>query len=100
MIAIPKTMPKRHVILPDRGTLLVNTDIHGHFEDFRRLRTLFEQAQRDDPAGAHWVILGDIVHGPDDIARGRNPVLYGYPDESVEIVRGIVAVQQAYAGRV
>jgi predicted phosphodiesterase len=96
----PVAMPKRYVVLPERGTLLVNTDIHGNLEDFERRSQLFEAALREDEEGAHWVILGDIVHGPDDLSRQKHPEFYGYPDESLKIVRGVARMQHAYPGRV
>ena len=49
--------------LPEQGTLLVSTDLHGNGADFRRLRDLFRSAQ-EGPNPAHWVILGDAVHAP------------------------------------
>lgn len=98
--AILAAVPRRHLILPDRGTLLVSTDLHGNLEDFERLRALFEEAHRADPDGAHWVFLGDAVHGPSDEARESKPDLYGYADQSLLMVQGILAVQQAYPGRV
>ena len=70
-------MPKRYVVLPERGTLLVNTDIHGNMEDFERLSQLFDAALREDEEGVHWVILGDIVHGPNDVSRQKHNSVLG-----------------------
>jgi len=93
-------MPRWHLVLPGRGTLLVSTDLHGNLADFERLAALFEAALCEDSAGAHWVQLGDVVHGPDDAARAEKPELYGYPDESLRIVEGLLAMQRAHPGRV
>lgn len=87
---------RRHLILPAEGTLLVNTDLHGNGEDFERMASLFEAS----PAGTHWVILGDVVHAPNERARTNRPDLYGYDDASGEIVERIVQLQAQYAGRV
>lgn len=84
-------MARRHLILPDRGVLLVNTDVHGNAEDFARLEAIFRAERAADPE-THWVILGDVVHGPDDEARASEPALYGYPDGSMEIVERIRAL--------
>ncbi len=89
----------RWICLPARGTLLVNTDLHGNGDDFRQMRARFEAARARDPE-THWVILGDIVHAPSDEARVRNPALYSYPDESWEIASGIRELQRAHPGRV
>jgi hypothetical protein len=90
--------PRVHV-LPERGTLLVCTDLHGNGDDFRRLRRLFFDALARDP-DTQWVILGDIVHGPSPEARARRPELYDYDDESWAIAEGILALRQAHPGRV
>lgn len=79
---------RRHLILPSQGTLLVNTDLHGNLDDFLAMHSRFEE-ERD----AHWVILGDVVHGPDDRAREDEPDLYGYPDRSFDIVERIAKLR-------
>lgn len=89
-------MPKRYALLPDRGTAIINTDIHGNLEDFLALQRAFEAAGPD----AHWVILGDVVHGPDEAARRREPRLYDYPDDSIAIVERLLELQRALPGRV
>lgn len=86
----------RHVVLPAAGTVLVSADLHGNGGDFDRLRAGFERG----PSDRHWVILGDIVHGPNDIARRRRPDLYDYDDESGRIALEILALKERYPGRV
>ena len=78
----------RHLFLPDHGVILVNTDVHGNGEDFARLEAIFREERAREPE-THWVILGDVVHGPDDDARRERPELYDYPDASMEIVDAI-----------
>ena len=92
-------MAKRLAVLPDRGALLVSTDLHGNMEDFRRLRGVFKGlvAQGRTP---HWVLLGDIVHGPDSRTSRARPELYGYQDESWDVVEGVIELQMAYPDRV
>jgi 3',5'-cyclic AMP phosphodiesterase CpdA len=90
---------RRHLVLPPRGTLIVNTDVHGNGEDFRAVRDHFLAALARDP-GAHWVILGDVVHAPDARARQEEPALYDYPDESGAIVREILALTERHPGHV
>lgn len=86
----------RKLILPDRGSVLVSTDLHGNGNDFRALRRLFEEA----PDTTHWVILGDAVHAPDSRSRASNAELYDYPDESAQIVTQILALTRTSSGRV
>ena len=69
-------MAKRYTVLPARGQAVVSTDGHGNLEDFLALKQTFEVAGED----AHWVILGDVVHAPNDAARVVARDSYGYPD--------------------
>lgn len=90
---------KRHVVLPTRGTLLVNTDVHGNLGDFAAMEAIFHAERERDPE-THWVILGDVVHAPDDSARSSDAALYGYADGSMEIVDRILALEQRFPGHV
>lgn len=80
--------------LPPRGHLLVSTDLHGNLEDFRALKSRFESAP-----DVIWVQLGDVVHGPDDESRRERPALYDYPDDSMAIVDGMLALKAAHPDR-
>lgn len=86
-------------IFPDRGTLIVSTDMHGNAEDFAALRGRFLAARAAEPE-TYWAILGDSVHGPSPEARERRPELYDYEDESAAIVLGILALQAEHPDRV
>jgi hypothetical protein len=90
-------MTSRHVVLPRRGVALVSTDLHGNFDDFCALRQRFlcERARCPD---THWVQLGDIVHAPDAEARREQPELYDFPDGSMAIVDGWLALAAAHPG--
>ncbi len=92
-------MTRRHLILPDRGTLLVSTDLHGNGADFRRLRELFLAELHRDPE-THWLLLGDLVHGPNLRIRRTDPELFDYADESYPIVQGVAELRAAHPGRV
>jgi hypothetical protein len=85
--------------LPNTGKLLVSTDMHGNGEDFRRLCDVFLSLLQQD-VNAQWVILGDIVHGPDPGTARKIPQLYGYEDESWMIVRGVISLQERYPNQV
>jgi hypothetical protein len=90
---------RRHVILPARGVLLISTDVHGNLADFVRLEQIFAEESAREPE-THWVILGDVVHGPDARARVSHPDWYGYEDESMAIVERILAAEAGAPGRV
>lgn len=85
----------RCLCLPGWGTLIVSTDIHGNYSDFDRLKSRFLEfrANRRDVC---WLQLGDIIHGPNDEAKRKNPDLYDYPDRSAEIVKEFIELQHAY----
>lgn len=85
----------RHLELPAKGQVLVSTDLHGNLEDFRRLTRHYLELREADP-DTYWVILGDIVHGPDETARARNPVLYDYEDQSKAIVAEVIALARQF----
>ncbi len=89
---------QRHLILPGEGTLLVSTDLHGNGADFEALRAAFARELARGPT--HWALLGDCVHGPDEASAREEPALYGYRDESMAIVRGILDLQARHPGRV
>lgn len=88
-------MPQRHVVLPDRGPLLVSTDLHGNGDDFAALGAVFSTLGPD----AHWVMLGDLVHGPDDRARRDEAHLYDYDDASAELVRAVAKLRRDHPTR-
>ncbi len=79
----------RHFELPAKGQVLVSTDLHGNLEDFRALRSHYYGLLEKEP-NTYWVILGDLVHGPDCGARVRNPELYDYEDHSKEIISEVI----------
>jgi hypothetical protein len=88
----------------DRGPVLVSADVHGHYDDFARLRDIFlaSDAAGDAPV---WISVGDWVHGPSD--DGRRDVtdrfghpLYDYPDRTPEILDELFALEDRFVGRV
>jgi calcineurin-like phosphoesterase family protein len=54
----------RVVELPDRGRLIVATDLQGNVADFERISRIFRKAAAE-PDGAALVVTGDLVHGPE-----------------------------------
>src|SRR5687768_15067266 len=90
---------RRHLVLPDRGVLLVSTDVHGNEEDVARLETVFERERAENP-DTHWVILGDVVHAPSLEARVDRPDLYDFDDGSMRIVDRIERLSQEHEGHV
>jgi hypothetical protein len=88
------------VVLPDRGKLIVATDLQGHVNDFDRVATVFEEAARG-PDGAVLVITGDLVHGP-ELAEEDWPEYLGsfYHGDSVTLLERARDLQNRYPGRV
>jgi hypothetical protein len=84
--------------LPDRGKLLVATDLQGNLGDFEQLLAHFDSAGDD----AWLVLTGDLVHGPDDFTYAQWPDHLGtrYRDESPGLIDAFVAAQARWPGRV
>lgn len=84
--------------LPDRGRLLVGTDLQGNLGDFRRLERHFLAAGDD----AWLVLTGDLVHGPDEATADRWPDFLGTPyrDESPALVDAFLDLRARAPGRV
>jgi hypothetical protein len=90
-------MSVRVLKLPERGRLLVGTDLQGNLGDFQQLMKHFEAA-RD----AHLVLTGDLVHGPDEDTTNNWPDFLGTPfrDESPALVEALLEAQRRHPGRV
>jgi len=88
------------VRLPDRGRLIVGTDLQGNLRDFERIAELFEQAA-SGPDGAVLVLTGDLVHGP-EIPEAYWPDYLGsyFAADSPAVVRKAKAFAEHHAGRV
>ena len=75
--------------LPERGTLIVATDLQGNYGDYEALKRLYA---REAEAGNEPVLLlcGDLVHGPGPLFAdpSRWPDYLGtyYRDRSVDLV--------------
>ncbi len=91
---------RRSVVLPDRGKLIVATDLQGHVDDFDRVATVFEEAAQG-PDGAVLVITGDLVHGP-ELTQEDWPDYLGsfYYGDSVTVLERARELQDRYPGRV
>jgi hypothetical protein len=79
---------RKVVRLPDRGTLLVATDLQGNWADYCAMKALYaaEEAAGNDPT---LLFCGDMVHGPSPAFNvpGAWPEYLGtaYVDQSAEI---------------
>jgi hypothetical protein len=84
--------------LPEKGPLLVATDLQGNLRDFEQLVKHFRAAGPD----AWLVLTGDLVHGPDDETVAHWPEHLGTPyrDESPRLMEAFLAEQAQAPGRV
>ncbi|UQA57381.1 metallophosphoesterase [Polyangium aurulentum] len=91
---------RRVALLPERGKLIVATDLQGHVADFERVTAIFEQAARG-PDGAVLVITGDLVHGP-EIPESDWPDYLGsyYRGDSAALLERAMKLQERWPGRV
>lgn len=87
--------------LPDRGRLLVCTDLQGCLRDFNRIVELFEHALLEHQGDAHILFTGDLIHGP-HIDPEDWPDFLGeyYRDASGEVIMAYAGLAARYPGRV
>src|SRR3982751_55902 len=87
--------------LPDRGRLLVCTDLQGCMRDFRRMIDVFEQALLKYHGDAHLLLTGDLIHGP-HIDPEDWPDFLGeyYRDASGELMMAYAGLAAQFPGRV
>jgi hypothetical protein len=91
----------RVIRLPDKGRLLVCTDLQGCMRDFQRMVHVFEQALIQYQGDAHLIITGDLIHGP-HIDPEDWPDFLGeyYRDQSGEVMIAYAGLAAQYPGRV
>lgn len=91
----------RVIRLPDRGRLLVCTDLQGCMRDYKRMVDVFEQALITYEGDAHLLFTGDLIHGP-HIEPEDWPDFLGeyYRDQSGELMIAYAGLAAQYPGRV
>lgn len=91
----------RVIRLPDKGRLLVCTDLQGCLRDYLRIVELFEEALQQYGGDAHLLFTGDLIHGP-YIEREDWPDFLGeyYRDASGEVITAYAALAAKYPDRV
>jgi hypothetical protein len=91
---------RRVIRLPDRGRLIVATDVQGNVDDFDRVCAIFEDAARDKD-GATLVVTGDLVHGP-ELSEMDWPDYLGtfYHGDSKTVLVHARELAERYPGRV
>jgi Calcineurin-like phosphoesterase len=92
-------LARRSRVLPHFGHLLVTTDLHGNLEDFLTAKAVLQRAWNTG-LDAHWALLGDLVHGPDARAAADAPEVYGFEDQSPELIDALFELVQANPLRV
>jgi hypothetical protein len=87
--------------LPDKGRLLVCTDLQGCMRDYLHMVHTFEQALVQYQGNANLLFTGDLIHGP-YIDPEDWPDFLGeyYRDASGELMLAYAALAARYPGRV
>jgi hypothetical protein len=87
--------------MPDKGRLLVCTDLQGCMRDFNRMVEIFEKALIQYQGDAHLIFTGDLIHGP-HIEPEDWPDFLGeyYRDASGEVMIAFAGLAAQYPGRV
>jgi len=91
----------RVIRLPDKGRLLVCTDLQGCMRDFQRMVRVFEEALIHYQGDAHLIFTGDLIHGP-HIEPEDWPDFLGeyYRDQSGEVMIAYAGLAAQYPGKV
>lgn len=91
---------RRVIHLPDRGKLIVATDVQGNVADFDRVAAIFEDAAKDAD-GAYLVVTGDLVHGP-ELTEDEWPDYLGsfYHGDSKTVLEHAHELSERHPGRV
>ncbi len=91
---------RRVVTLPERGRLIVSTDLQGNVGDFEIVEEIYERAVMR-PEGAVLVITGDLVHGP-ELQPGEWPDYLGsyYRGDSRRLLEKAKKLADRHPGRV
>lgn len=93
--------PSRRVVtLPDRGRLIVSTDLQGNVGDFELIEEIYERAAMR-PEGAVLVITGDLVHGP-ELSTNEWPEYLGsyYRGDSKRLLEKAKKLMDRHPGKV
>jgi hypothetical protein len=87
--------------LPDRGRLLVATDLQGNLRDFERMADLFGAALVESEGDAHLLFTGDLIHGP-HLTEEEWPDFLGeyYRDDSGAVMARFCELRERHPGRV
>ncbi|RLB62163.1 MAG: hypothetical protein DRI90_09700 [Deltaproteobacteria bacterium] len=90
----------RLVELPDKGRLIVATDVQGNLTDFERVARVFEEATAES-ADTVLVVTGDLVHGP-EIPEQHWPDYLGsyFHADSARVLDRAEQLAKRYPGRV
>jgi hypothetical protein len=91
----------RVIRLPDKGRLLVCTDLQGCMRDYERMVEIFEDALLAYNGDAHLIFTGDLIHGP-HIEPEDWPDFLGeyYRDASGDVMIAYSGLAAQYPGRV
>lgn len=86
--------------LPDRGRLIVCTDLQGCLRDFHRIVEIFDEAMAET-GDAHLLFTGDLIHGP-HLDELDWPDFLGeyYRDASGELIDELAVMMLRHPGRV
>jgi hypothetical protein len=87
--------------LPDRGRLIVCTDLQGCLRDYHRVVDIFHQTRARYGGDAYLLFTGDLIHGP-HLEEDEWPDFLGefYRDASGELIDEFVSLSHQYPGRV
>ncbi len=86
--------------LPDRGRLIICTDLQGCLRDFHRIVEIFDDAMATT-GDAHLLFTGDLIHGP-HLDEADWPDFLGeyYRDASGDVIDELAVLMDHHPGRI
>jgi len=87
--------------LPDRGRLIVCTDLQGCLRDFDRIVEIYDDARREHGDTVYLLFTGDLIHGP-HLEEDEWPDFLGeyYRDASGEVMESFVDLAHQHPGKI
>src|SRR6185503_3826255 len=87
--------------LPDRGRLIVCTDLQGCMRAYERMVEIFENVRGLYGDTVHLLFTGDLIHGP-HLEEDEWPDFLGeyYRDESGGVIDAYIELNAKYPGKV
>ena len=89
------------LLLPEKGRVIICTDLHGNLPDFQRVVEAFRTCLKETDGDAYLLFTGDLVHGA-CYSRAIWPEHLGsyYTDQTEQLVDSYMELKEEFPDRV